>query len=530
MADLSQLIKMVEQNKITRRQFIRQASAAGLAAAITPAMFPGRLFGATPQKGGHFRQALTGAGTSDSLDPALLLANHAINISNQVSNCLVEIDHNFKAVPELAESWDASPDAKKWTFKLRKGVEFHNGKTMTAEDVIFSINHHRGETSKSAAKPYLKTVRDIKPDGSHGVVFELTEGSADFPFILGDYHLKIYPAGTQGKDWEKGIGTGGYILENWEPGVRGQVKRNPNYWKEGHAHFDSVDTLAISDVNARINALKTKRIDAMDRVDLKTVHLLKRMPGINVTALTGTMHYSMPMLVDQKPYSDNRVRTALKLAVNRKAMVKTILKGYGEVGNDHPISPVNRYHASGLEQRTYDPDKARFLMKKAGMSDHTFNLHASDAAFGGAIDAAMLYQQTAKKAGIKVNVVREPDDGYWSNVWTKKEWCMCYWSGRPVEDMMFSVAYATGAPWNDTHWSNEKFNKMLKEARAELDDSKRRQLYTDMQALCKNDGGTLIPMFNQIVEGHSKQLAHGPVSAHMEMDGHKNAERWWFAS
>lgn len=342
--------------------------------------------------------------------------------------------------------------------------------------------------------------------------------------------MRIYPAGTNGKDWEKGIGTGGYILEHWEPGVRAQTKRNPNYWKEGYAHFDSVETLAISDVNARSNALKTKRIDAIDRVDLKTVHLLKRMPGINVTAVTGTMHYSMPMLVDQKPYTDNNVRTALKLAVNREAMVKTILKGYGEVGNDHPISPVNRYHASDLEQRSYDPDKAKFLMKKAGMLDHTFNLHASDAAFAGAVDAAVLYQESAKKAGIKVNVVREPDDGYWSNVWTKKEWCMCYWSGRPVEDMMFSVAYAKGAPWNDTHWSNDKFNKMLKDARAELNDKKRRQLYTDMQALCRNDGGTIIPMFNQIVEGHSAKLAHGPVSAHMEMDGHKNTERWWFAS
>jgi peptide/nickel transport system substrate-binding protein len=234
------------------------------------------------------------------------------------------------------------------------------------------------------------------------------------------------------------------------------------------------------------------------------------------------------MMVDKKPYEDKDVRTALKLAVNREEMVKTILRGYGEVGNDHPISSVNRYHADNLEQRTYDPDKAKFFMKKAGMLDHTFNLHASDAAFSGAVDAAVLYQESAKKAGIKINVVREPSDGYWSNVWTKKEWCMCYWSGRPVEDMMFSVAYAKGAPWNDTHWDNEKFNKMLKEARAELDENKRRQLYGDMQEICRNDGGTVVPMFNQIVEAQSSKIAHGPISAHMEMDGHKNVERWWF--
>jgi len=235
-------------------------------------------------------------------------------------------------------------------------------------------------------------------------------------------------------------------------------------------------------------------------------------------------------LVDQKPYTDNNVRMALKLAVNREGMVKTILKGYGEVGNDHPISSVNRYQAANLEQRSYDPDKAKFYMKKAGMLDHTFNLHASEAAFSGAVDAAVLYQESAKAAGIKINVVREPSDGYWSNVWTKKEWCMAYWSGRPVEDMMFSVAYAAGAPWNDTHWSNEKFNVLLKEARAEMDENKRQQLYADMQEICKDDGGAVIPMFSQLVEAHSDKLDHGPISAHMELDGHKNAERWWFKS
>lgn len=528
--NLSFLTQMYEQRKISRRQFIAEVSALGLMAAVSPSFLSGNALAATPRKGGLFRQAMTGGATSDSLDPATLFASQPINVSTQLSNCLVEIDHNFKPVPELAESWDASKDATVWTFKLRQDVEFHNGKAMTAEDVIFSINHHRGEESKSAAKPFLKSVQNIKSDGKFTVIFELAEGSADFPFIMGDYHLRIYPDGTQGKDWDKGIGTGGYILENWEPGVRAFTKRNPNYWRTDRAHFEEIETLAIVDVNARTNALKTGRVDVIDRADVKTVHLLKRMAGINVTAVTGTMHYTAPILVDQKPYTDNDVRTALKLAVDREEMVKTILKGYGEVGNDHPISSVNRYHAGNLEQRTYDPDKAKFHMKKAGMLDHTFNLHASDAAFSGAVDAAMLYQETAKKAGIKINVVREPSDGYWSNVWTKKEWCMCYWSGRPVEDMMFSVAYAAGAPWNDTHWSHDKFNAMLKEARAELDTAKRGQLYADMQEICKDNGGAVVPMFNQIVEAHSDKLAHGPISAHMELDGHKNVERWWFKS
>jgi peptide/nickel transport system substrate-binding protein len=211
-------------------------------------------------------------------------------------------------------------------------------------------------------------------------------------------------------------------------------------------------------------------------------------------------------------------------------MVNKILKGYGELGNDHPISSVNRYHASNIEQHSYDPDKAKFHMKKAGMLDHTFNLHAADAAFAGAVDAAVLYQESAKKAGIKVKVVREPDDGYWSNVWTKKEWCMCYWSGRPTEDMMFSVAYAAGAPWNDSRWSHDKFNKLLKEARAELDDNKRRQMYTEMQSICKDEGGVIIPVFANNIEVANQKVGIENPAGNWEMDGHRAAERWWFAS
>ena len=527
MSELAKLTKMFNQNKISRRQFITQVSALGLAATLSPALLAGTAQAAVPKKGGRMILGCTGGSTTDSMDPGTLTSNMNQNLNWQIRNNLVEIDHNFNAIPELAESWGASADAKKWTFKLRKGVEFHNGKSFTAEDVIYSLNHHRKEESKSAAKAYLKSIANMKADGKYEVVFELTGGSADFPFILGDYHLTICPAGTEGAEWEKGVGTGGYILENWEPGVRAFAKRNPNYWKEGRAHFDEIETLSIVDTNARTNALKTGQINYMDRVELKTVHLMKKMPGINVLATTGTAHYTIPMLVNQSPYNDNNVRTALKLAIDREALVKQILRGYGEVGNDHPIAPVNKYHAKNLEQRKYDPEKANFYMKKAGMLDHVFNLHAADAAFSGAVDASILIKEHAKKAGININVVREPDDGYWSNVWIKKEWCMCYWGGRPIEDMMFSVAYADGAPWNDTHWSNAKFNKLLVAARAELDEVKRRKMYYDMQEICRNDSGTVVPMYNQMVEASSDKLAHGPMSGHMAMDGMRTGERWW---
>ena len=301
MSELSKLTKLFNQNKISRRQFIAQVSALGFATAVSPALLAGTAQASVPKKGGRFIIGMTGGSTTDSMDPGTLTSNMNQNVNWQIRNSLVEIDHNFNAIPELAESWDSTPDAKVWTFKLRKGIEFHNGKTMTAEDVIFSINHHLGENSKSAAKGYLKNIENIKADGKHGVVFELSGGSADFPFIMGDYHLTICPAGTKGPGWEKGIGTGGYILENWEPGVRAFSKRNPNYWKEGRAHFDEIETLSIADTNARTNALKTGQISYMDRVELKTVHLMKKSPGINVTAITSTAHYTLSLIHISEP-------------------------------------------------------------------------------------------------------------------------------------------------------------------------------------------------------------------------------------
>lgn len=528
MKTLERLEKLFAEGKISRRQFLARAAALGLTAAVSPILLSRPASAAVPKKGGHFIQAISGGSTTDTLDPATHTSSWNINVEWQLRNNLVEIDHNFQPIPELAEEWESSPDAKKWIFKLRKGVEFHNGKTFDAEDVIYSINHHRGEESKSAAKAYLESVQSITADGKHTVVFELSAGVADFPFIMSDYHLAIFQAGTKGKEFEKGIGTGPFILEKWEPGVTAITRRNPNYWKEGRGHFDKVETLSINDVNARTNAIKTGQIHLMDRCERKTVHLLKKVRGIEVIAVTGTYHYSIPMHTKMKPYDDNNVRLGLKYAIDRDELVKRILNGYGEAGNDHPIASVNRYFAKDLPKRTYDPDKAKYYLKKADMLNHTFNLHTAEAAFQGADDAAILYQEHAKKAGINIKVVREPSDGYWSNVWTKKEFVMCYWSGRPTEDLMFSVAYAADAPWNDAHWEHERFNKLLVEARAEIDEKKRAALYAEMQQICKDEGGTVIPMFAQIVEANSDKIAHGPISAHMESDGHRNTERWWF--
>ena len=274
-------------------------------------------------------------------------------------------------------------------------------------------------------------------------------------------------------------------------------------------------------------------VDVIDRIDPKTVSLMGRNPSISILEKTGTLHYTFPMRVDTAPFDNYDLRMALKLSIKRQEMVDKILLGHGALGNDHPISTANTFHAAELPQREFDADKAAEHYKKSGHSG-TIKLSASDAAFAGAVDAAQLIAASAKEAGIDIEVVREPKDGYWSNVWNKKPWCACYWGGRPTEDWMFSSAYVDSSEWNDTAWkttdSAVQFNEVVNAARGELDEAKRGQMYAEAQQLIHDDGGAIVPMFANYIMGYSKKIAHGEnVAANWDLDGGKAAERWWFA-
>ena len=475
---------------------------------------------------------LNGANTSDSFDGRTHSDQFMIHMGHgTVFDCLTEVTAAGELVGELAESWEASSDAKTWTFNLRKGVTFHNGKPFGADDVIASLNMHTEEGAKSAAQPIVAAITTMKKMNDHQIQFTLAAGNADFPFLLSDYHILMYPAGMIDEAIAKGIGTGLYKVVSFDPGVRCVLTRVDSHYKDGRAGwFDEIECIAINDSSARMNALMTGQVDAVNRVDFKTEPLLRANPNIEIFEVTGNMHYTFPMLTNQAPFDDVNVRKALKYGLNRQEMVDKILQGHGMVGNDHPIGPANQYRATDIPQLEFDADKAKFYMKAAGLTELNVELSASDAAFTGAVDASQLYQASAKGAGININVVQEPADGYWSNVWLKKGWCACYWSGRATEDWMFSTAYESGVPWNDTHWENARFQELLLSARAELDSNKRRAQYTEMQMLLSQEGGTIIPMFANTVDAASTKLAHGPDIGNIwQMDSSRLTERWWFA-
>ncbi|MGI9499725.1 MAG: ABC transporter substrate-binding protein [Geminicoccaceae bacterium] len=418
MTKYDQLKDLAISGRLSRRDFMAYASALGIGAAASGSIFTSAAK-AAPARGGDVRIGHAHGSTTDSLDPGTWENDFTIELGFAVNNYLTEIAPDGSIVGELAESWEGSDDAKAWTFVLRKDVTFHNGKTVTSADVVASFNHHRKEGSESAAGPIVSPITDVKADGDNVVVFTLNAGNADFPFLVSDYHIPIKPASDDGIDWQSGVGCGPYVMESWEPGISALFKRHDGYWKGDRAWFDSIEYTAVIDAAARGNALVTGEVHVISRPDLKTIQLLERRPGIDVEETSGTAHYGFPMRVDVAPFDNNDVREALKWAIDREELVQKILKGRGVVGNDHPIGRSNRYHATEeeLPQRTYDPDKAKFHLKQAGMENIKVELQVAEAAFAGAVNAAELYREQAAAAGIDLVVVREPDDGYWSNIW-----------------------------------------------------------------------------------------------------------------
>jgi peptide/nickel transport system substrate-binding protein len=511
---------------MSRREFIQRALAAGVAVSAAERLWV-TASRAGQVKGGHLRASLAGGSTTDTLDPATFNDTFMLMVGFSVRGNLTEVAPDGTIAPELAESFEPSEKGTKWIVKLRKGVQFSNGKSLTTDDVVRSINLHRGDKSESAAKSIVSSVTDIKVDGPDTLVFSLREGNADFPYVLADYHLNILS--FNGDEYDREAGCGPFVLKSYQPGVRAVLERNGNSYKT--AFLDSAELTAVSDVAARQSSLQSGDADLVNRPDLATTQRLASVAGIKVVDVAGRMHYTMPGDARISPFNNRDFCLAMKYAIDRKAILDKILFGHGLMGNDSPITPSYRYFADDLKPRSYDLDKARHYLKKSGLAGTQVNLSAAETAFDGAVNAALLYADTAVKAGFKVNVIKEPADGYWDNVWLKKEFCMVYWGGRPTEDIQLTSAYYSKAAWNETHWDNKKFDTLLAAARAEIDETKRRAMYHDLQHLVADEGSTIIPIFaNHVHASSDKVVSPEKMNGSWELDGGRCLERWSLAS
>src|SRR5215469_9755820 len=228
MAELEYWTEQVKKGRISRREFMGRAAALGVTAAAASTLLTQAGVAAEPKKGGDAKFGLAHGATTDTMDPAAYPdTGTQVPFWGSMSNSLTEVDAKGNITADLVESMEASDGAKTWVFKLLKGATFHNGKSFTPDDVIASFRYHMGPNSKSAAKSLLTAVTEIKADGPNTVVFTLSGGNADFPYICSDYHIPILPAKPDGTaDWQSGVRTGPFVFESWQPGVQAKLKRN----------------------------------------------------------------------------------------------------------------------------------------------------------------------------------------------------------------------------------------------------------------------------------------------------------------
>jgi len=516
---------------MSRRHALQMLGVAGVAVAGAGSLFgaAGKLFAdeeASPGKGkpgGRIRVAGISSSTADTLDPAKGSSSTDYVRHYMFYNGLTRFDSHMVPQLELAERIDTT-DATLWVITLRKEVVFHNGKGLTAADVVFSLLRHKDPITGSKVLPLAEQFAEVKANGTHEVQIRLSGPNAELPSILAISHLLIVPEGTS--DFSQGIGTGPFKVKEFKPGVRSVGARNANYWKPGLPYLDEIEFIGIADEPSRVNALLSGDVQIINEVNPRSTTRIKDSTNHRVVDSPSGNYTDLIIRQDQMPGQSPEFTEAMKLLLDREQVKSAIFRGFARVGNDHPIAPGARFYNADLPQRAYDPEKARFLLKKAGMESISMPVMCSPAATG-SVDVAVLLQQSAKQAGLKLDVNRLPSDGYWSNHWAKHPLSFGNINPRPNADMIFSQFFQSTAPWNESGWKNPQFDQLLIQARGETDEVKRGKMYGDMQALVHEHSGIGVPVFISNIDGVDQRVkgyGTNPLGGFM---GYMFAEQIW---
>ena len=505
-----------EKGELGRRDFMQGLMATGLAVPVATAMLAGSrdVRAMTPKKGGRIRFAWDQHGPADTNDPILYGATIDYARGRTWFNSLLRFNDDLTMSPELAKEWDINSDATEFTFNLQKGVQWHDGKPFTADDVVYSMNRHLGQDTKSKANKLVSMIKEWKKIDSHTVKAMLDSPNSDLPAILGTFHFKIIQDGAEGEYFLKPIGTGPFKCKEFTPGVRSLSVRNDNYWVDGAPHVDEIECLGITDSVARVNALVAGDINILGNLDPKAIKQVEEAEGVSVFSVESGAFIDIVVARDRPPGESKDFVLALKYLQRREKIVNSILKGRGVVGNDHQISPAYPEHCADLPQRPYDPEKAKFHLKKSGVT--TAEVEVAEVG-PGLVDLCVLLQHEAQKIGLDFNVKRVPGDGYWGAVWMNTPICVSSWNMRPTANIMLSLLAAPDAAWNESMYrESERMGFLLEASRAELDPVKRQEMFCEMQEIVKEDYGVVIPAHRNYIDAiadNIKGLPRVPLSA-----------------
>ena len=435
------------------------------------------------------------SGEKQSMDPADMESGDDAYHIFTVYNRLVDVDDNFKVLPELATEWSVSPDGLTWTFKLREGVKFHSGKDFTSADVVYTFKRMLDEKLGSGARAVLEFLDadGIKAPDAHTVTFTTKKPVVELPVLITNKFTNIVPDGAKHEDLRlHDDGTGPFMQEAFTPNAPVRIfKKNPNYWDAGKPKSDCMRVTVAQEAVAAVSALKAGQVDLMLNVDPSVISTLKDDPSVTLLETAASNSMTISFWVDTKPFDNPKVREALKLVVDRQAMIDTVLLGFGEAGADNPV-PVGNPNSYVKEAPKQDIEKAKALLAEAGYKDGLkFDLYTAEGV-PGMVRMAQVYAEQAKAAGIEINVIVTPAESFWDDVWLKQSAVTSAWSMRPPGEGL-AVAYTQSAKWKETHWERPDYDAMLLKANTTVDNAERQKLFQQTGELLAKEGGVVLP-------------------------------------
>jgi len=448
-----------------------------------------------------------------NMDPAFLSTIADEHIARQYSDHLVFIDE--ENMPDInrsiAKNWESNDEAMVWTFELREGITFHDGKEMTSEDVKFTYDRLRDPDIGAATVDMYSNIVDITTPDDYTVIFELEESNVDFLLDLADYHALVMD--TDNPDFNTNFnGTGPFMVERYEPEDRIIFTRNPDYWMTDDEdnqlpYLDGMEFLFISDSSAQIEALRGGQVDYLIYLSAEFVPMLEEDENTVVYEAPSNTAWVIRMRSDQPPADDVRVRQAFKAATDRSAILKGAIDGLGVTGRDTPIGPAYGDFYLDVPEPERDVEKAKELLAEAGYEDGLeITITTQESSPVPAI--ATIWQEQLAEAGINAEIQLVPSDVYFGadNMWLEVDFGITDWGSRPYPQPYLDLAYTSDAPWNETHWSDSELDELARQAGRELDHDKRIQLYHEIQEIFMERGPIIVPFFNNNLWGASADL------------------------
>lgn len=484
----------MSESRLGRRDFLKGGLALGAAAIGGPALVD--LYGnpllteakaATPKRGGMIIHGVQGGSAGDSLDPFKVLSAADYARFASLYETLWLASASYSIDQWLVEFGEPNATLDEWTVRVKKGILFHHGKTLTADDVIYSAQRMLATATGAIYGGLLATLdlKETKKLDDRTVRFKLKSGMICFPEAA-SVALPIVPTDF---DLTKPVGTGPFKLQSFVPGQQSVMVRNDNYWRESRPFADGVTHVNFNDETARINALQGGQINMADFVSFPLIRILEKDTNLQINRCETVSFIPLNMRVDQKPYEDVRVRQALKLLIDREAMVKGAYLGEGRIASDL-YAPLDPLFNKDLPQREHDPDKAKFLLKQAGYADLKIELTTGDLG-SGVLNSTELYASQAKAAGVDVKLNKIDPAAFYGTQYG--QWGFSP-NLQPPYNYFVTLMQADGptSTLNLSHFQDKEFSDLYYKAVAEPDDAKRKDFAHRMQQIQYDSGGTII--------------------------------------